>query len=144
MCHQLRAHITVMRTRVVQWQNEHGTSLIEALVAMTVLGIIAAAVFGLFLTGQAALRSAQQLEQASLFAQQRVEQIKAAAACGSAPLSQPRAAVDTRQFPGYVAVEASERAPGLHQVTVTVSWSNLGRERHVDLTTYVRVEGRTP
>ncbi|HEY3246797.1 MAG TPA: type II secretion system protein [bacterium] len=125
--------------------DERGTSLIEALVAMTVLGVIATSVFGLFLTGQSALRSAQRVEQASLLAQQRLEQIKAAAACSEAPLRQPRAPVDARQFPGFASnIETSERAPGLHEVTVTVFWSDLGREGHVDLTTYVRVEGRGP
>jgi type II secretory pathway pseudopilin PulG len=124
---------------------ERGASLIEALVAMTVLGIIATAVFGLFITGQVAVRSAQALEQASLLAQQRLEQIKVAAACNVFPRSEIRTPVDDEKYPGYAwSTDVIEHAPGLHLVAVTVFWTEGRRDRQVDLVTYVRTEVGVP
>jgi prepilin-type N-terminal cleavage/methylation domain-containing protein len=126
-------------------EQERGATLIEALVAMTVLGIIAAAVFGLFITGQTAVRSAQAMEQASLLAQQRLEQIKVAATCNVMPRSEARSPIDDEKHPGYTwSTEAVEQVPGLHSVTVTVFWRAAGRDRQVDLATYVRTERSAP
>ncbi|HEV8354561.1 MAG TPA: prepilin-type N-terminal cleavage/methylation domain-containing protein [bacterium] len=134
----MTAAITILR------QQERGATLIEALVAMTVLGIIATAVFGLFITGQTAVRSAQTMEQASLLAQQRLERIKVDATCNVIPRSETRSPIGGENAPGYTwATEAVEQAPGLHFVTVTVFWRDAGRDRQVDLATYIRTEGGT-
>ncbi len=124
--------------------NNKGSTLIETLVAVALLSIISVSMFSLFSTGWAAAKLAGGVEGATLLAQQRLEQIKASAST-DAPLTQGREPIDPLNFPGYSwDVIAEEQAPGLHQVTVSVYWNLLGRERRVSLGTYVRTRVEQP
>ncbi len=124
--------------------NNKGSTLIETLVAVALLSIISVSMFSLFATGWAAAKLAGGVEGATLLAQQRLEQIKASAST-DAPLTQDRELIDPLNFPGYSwDVVAEEQAPGLHQVTVSVYWNHLGRERRVSLGTYVRTRVEQP
>ncbi len=124
---------------------EGGATLIETLVALAILAFITIAVLGLYSTGHTAARLAQGLDQASLLAQRRLEQVKATAACNERPPTLLRQQVDPLNFPGYEwEVKSEERAPGLHHVSVTVYWMHLGRERQVELVTYIRTRSAVP
>ena len=125
--------------------DENGATLIEALVAMALLGFITVAVFGLYSTGQTSAKLVQGLEEAALLAQQHLEQAKATATCNDRPITRPRQPVDPVNFPGYEwKVDGQEHAAGLHQVSVTVYWRHLGRERQVELATYIRTRCGEP
>ncbi len=123
---------------------EAGVTLIESLVAVTLLSVLAVTMFSLYSTGLAAAKLVQGLDEAALLAQQRLEQIKATAGCNCGALGQVREPVDPVHFPGYAwEVDTLEQAPGLQLVTVHVYWRHLGRERQVSLVTYIatRTEG---
>ncbi len=124
---------------------DKGLSLIEVLVAMTLLSVIAVATFSLYSTGLAAAKLVQGVEQASLLAQQRLEQTKVTAACHCGPVTQDRELVDPVSFPGYAwEVDAREQAPGLLLITVHVYWQHLGHARQVSLATYVAQQAEGP
>ncbi len=117
---------------------DQGTTIIEVLVAMTLLSVIAISTLSLYSTGLAAAKFVQGAEEASLLAQERLEQMKANAACNCGPLTQDREPIDPVNFPGYTwEVEAREQAPGLQLLTVHVYWRHLGKTRQVSLATYV-------
>ncbi len=125
--------------------DEAGFTLIESLVAVTLLSVLAVTMFSLYSTGLAAAKLVQGLDEAALLAQQRLEQVKATAGCNCGPLGHVREPVDPVHFPGYVwEVDASEQAPGLQLVTVHVYWKHLGRERQVSLVTYIATRGEGP
>ena len=125
--------------------HEAGFTLIESLVAVTLLSVLAVTMFSLYSTGLAAAKLVEGLDEAALLAQQRLEQIKATAGCNCGSLGQVRELVDPVHFPGYMwAVDAIEQAPGLQLVTVHVYWSHLGRERQVSLVTYIATRAEGP
>ncbi len=125
--------------------HEAGVTLIESLVAVTLLSVLAVTMFSLYSTGLAAAKLVQGLDEAALLAQQRLEQVKATSGCNCGPLGHVREPVDAVLFPGYVwEVDALEQAPGLQLVTVHVYWRHLGRERQVSLATYIATRAEGP
>ncbi len=116
-----------------------GLALIEVLVTLNLLAVVAAGTFGLYATGFLASQHAQNLAIAAGLVQARMEQVKAN------PDVLTGATDDSHMppagIPGYRWATAVERvAPGLAQVTVTVSWTWRGRPRQASLTTLLRTD----
>jgi type II secretory pathway pseudopilin PulG len=117
-------------------RQERGSGLVEHVVALALLGVLTASLFGLLVVGSLAARSAQDHSAAAWLAAQKLEQITGdrQAAAGF-----PRSPLHPDRFPGYQwEADVAAASPGLDRVTVTVSWLHRGRERGVTLTTLVR------
>ncbi len=114
-----------------------GATLIEVLVAMSLLAIVAAGIFGFYATGMFARQNAANLAIATGLAQAHMEQLIAHPDRTSAEGDDP--GVDPAGRPGYRwTADITPAAPGLSQGTVTVSWVQAGRQRQVTLTTLLR------
>jgi prepilin-type N-terminal cleavage/methylation domain-containing protein len=118
-------------------QMSRGATLIELIVAMTLLAIVAAGVFGLYAVGVFANQHAADLAGAAELAQARLEQLitnpfdPQIAGNAGGDLA---GALEYRWNAGVATV-----APGLGQGTVTVAWTRGGRHYEVTLTTLVRM-----
>ncbi len=113
--------------------NTSGLTLIEVLVAMAILSISAAAIFGLYSTGFLAGGMARRMSGAVALAQQRIESSRSPCVIGD----EGPEATDPA-FPGYRwQTQTTEVQPGLHEVTSTVTWQERGKDRSLTLTTLV-------
>ena len=114
-----------------------GATLIEVLVAISLLAIVAAGIFSFYATGMFTRQHAATLAIATGLAQARMEQLTAHPYNTKAEGDDP--GVDPASGPGYHwTAEITPAAPGLNQGTVTVSWVQAGRQRRVTLTTLWR------
>jgi prepilin-type N-terminal cleavage/methylation domain-containing protein len=118
-----------------------GATLIEVLVALSLLAIVAAGIFGFYATGMFARQNAANLAIATGLAQAHMEQLVAHPDQTSAAGDDP--GVDPAGVPGYRwTAEITRTAPGLSQGTVTVTWIQAGRQHWVTLTTLLRSPDR--
>ncbi len=108
-------------------------TLVEVLVAMAILSIAAAAIFGLYSTGFLAGGIARRMSGAVALAQQRLEASRSPCVLGD----EGPEATDPA-FPGYRwETRTTELRPGLREVTATVVWQERGQDRSLSLTTFV-------
>ena len=114
-----------------------GATLIEVLVAISLLAIVAAGIFSFYTTGMFTRQEAANLAIATELAQAHMEELIAHPYTTKAAGDDSGA--DSTSAPGYRwTAEITPTAPGLSQGTVTVSWVQTGRQRRVTLTTLVR------
>ena len=114
-----------------------GATLIEVLVAISLLAIVAAGVFSFYATGIFTREHAASLAIATGLAQARMEQLIAHPFNTKAEGDDP--GVDPASGLGYRwTAEVRPAAPGLSQGIVTVSWVQTGRQRQITLTTLLR------
>lgn len=114
-----------------------GSVLLEQLLAMSLLGLIIAAVFGVLATGSLTATIAQNLSLAGELAAGKLEELSA----GCRPLDMDRQSFGSSPLTKYEwRASVAEIAPGLCQATVTVRWPERGRHRSVTLTTLSRQE----
>jgi prepilin-type N-terminal cleavage/methylation domain-containing protein len=114
-----------------------GATLIEVLVAISLLAIVAAGVFSFYATGMFTRQHAATLAIATGLAQARMEQLIAHPYNTKAEGDDP--GVDPASGQGYRwTSEIKPAAPGLSQGIVTVSWMQAGRQRQITLTTLLR------
>ena len=114
-----------------------GATLIEVLVAISLLAIVAAGMFGFYATGMFARQNAADLAIATGLAQAHLEQLVAHPDNTKAEGDDPE--VDPSGVPGYRwTAEITPAAPGLSQGIVTVTWMQAGRQHRVTLTTLLR------
>ena len=110
-----------------------GLTIIEILVAMAILSIAAAAIFGLYATGFLAGGMARRMNGAVGLAQQRLEASRSPCTLGDEGPEGSDSA-----FPGYQwQTKFTEVRPGLREVTATVTWQERGQDRSLSLTTLV-------
>jgi type II secretory pathway pseudopilin PulG len=118
------------------WRGQRGAILTEHLVAVSVLGIVVVAVFGMLAAGTLAAAIAQRQSQAAALAQHQLEEARAAGY--QAALSRPRQAVDPARYPGYEwQLDVRVSGARIKQVESTVYWT-ARRERRVTFVTYLR------
>jgi Tfp pilus assembly protein PilV len=116
--------------------DQRGAILTEHLVAVSVLGIVVVAVFGMLAAGSLAATISQRQSQATNLAQHQLEEVRAAGY--EAAISRPRRAVGPSRLPGYEwQLDVRVWGPGLKQVESTVYWTTR-RERRVSFVTYLR------
>lgn len=114
-----------------------GATLMEVLVAISLLAIVGAGVFGFYATGMFARQNAANLAIATELAQAHMEQLIAHPDNTKSEGDHPEA--DPTSVPGYRwTAEITPAAPGLSQGTVTVTWMQAGRQHRVTLTTLLR------
>lgn len=114
-----------------------GATLIEVLVAISLLAIVAAGIFSFYATGMFTRQEAASLAIATELAQAHMEELIAHPYNTKPEGDDP--GVDSAGVPGYRwTAEMTPTAPGLSQGTVTVSWVQTGRQRQVTLTTLLR------
>lgn len=114
-------------------RNLSGLTLVEVVVALALLAMTAAALFGLYTTGLLAGGMGKRMAGAVALAQQRLE-----ASRSPCVLSDDGPAAIDPAFPDYRwERRVTEVLPGLREVTATVYWQERGQERSVTLTTLV-------
>lgn len=114
-----------------------GATLIEVLVALSLLAIVAAGIFSFYTTGMFTRQEAANLAIATGLAQGHMEELIAHPYNTKPEGGDPGA--DSASVPGYRwTAEIKPAAPGLSQGTVTVSWVQMGRQRRLTLTTLLR------
>ncbi len=105
-------------------------SLVEVLVAMAILSIVAAAIFGVYSTGFLAGGMARRMNGVVALAQQRLE-----ASRSPCVLANEGPEATDPAFPGYRwTTKTTEVRPGLRQITATVTWQERGQHRSLSLT----------
>jgi len=112
----------------VSVQTVRGTSLLEALVAMLLLGILAALVGGAFATARMQSDEAARWTNALLLAASGLEELRAA---GNVPLLH-----EERGYRRRLARYARADKPGLEELVAEVSWQDT-HEHSVELRTMV-------
>ncbi len=113
----------------------NGFTLIEIIISLAVLAIGVVALLSLFPVGfDSAARSAD-LTKATVFAQQKMEDIKRTG-YPVAAVATPTPFSDTR-FTYTIAVLALSPPGNLQQVTLTVSWTYRGRSYNETFITYI-------
>ena len=116
--------------------NEHGSILLEQILAVMLLSVFVVGLFSLLTVGSLGAQMAQEFSLAGALAAQKLEEI--AARCEE-PTEVARKPLDPARFPRYEwQVNVGEATQGLRQVTVTVWWPQRRHERGVSLTTLVR------
>ena len=116
-----------------------GSTLIEVLITISLLGIVAAGVFSFYATGIFTNQRAADLAVATGLAQARMERLIANPY--DTRTNGHVKGVDLASAEGYHwTVEIAPIAPGLSQGTVTVWWAKAGRRERVTLTTLVRTQ----
>lgn len=112
-------------------KNTSGVTLVEVLVALAILSIAAAAIFGLYSTGLLAGGMARRMSGAVALAQQRLEASRSPCVLGD----EGPEATDPA-FPGYRwQTKVTEVRPGQREVTATVTWQERGQDKSLSLTT---------
>jgi type II secretory pathway pseudopilin PulG len=119
----------VRRAAQQAWRNERGGSLVEVLVAVTLLGLALIVLLGSFSTLAIASRNAERVAQAQAVSRAQAARIKAAPylAAGdysayyeSLPSGLSRA-VTTTWWDGVSAWSGSQNANGLQKLVITIS-----------------------
>lgn len=117
--------------------SSRGSALLEQLLALSLLGLLIAAVFGVLATGSLTATIARNFSLAGGLAAGKLEEVSAR--CEPAEL--PLEPVDRNRFPRYQwQATVTEIAPGLCNATVTVWWPERGRQRRLTLMTLIRRE----
>ncbi len=115
---------------------ERGSILLEQLVALGLMSLMLVGLFSLLTAGALGAQMSSELSLAGGLAAQKLEEI---AGSREEPTNVLRQPFDSDRFPRYEwQVDVTDVDAALRQVTVTVWWSQRGRERSVSLTTFVR------
>jgi prepilin-type N-terminal cleavage/methylation domain-containing protein len=116
--------------------SKKGFSLIELMVAVTILAIAAIGIFQAFTTGFQAMADAKDRTIATNIAQKKLEEVK-----NSVKVAYPYYSIETQEINDKtftVIVVTNSIEDNLEQVYVTVSWNNRkGEEKNVQLETLV-------
>lgn len=114
--------------------NQKGLSLLEAVVAVAIIGLVVVPVLGMFNAGLYSDDAAARLTAGSSLAQAKIEELRYGPA--SAVVSQAWQPVP--DYAGYqLKVDVVPVESRLNQVTVTVSWTSARGSSKVELTTLI-------
>ncbi len=116
---------------------ERGALLLECLVSVMILGVAVTMLLNLLAVGYLAQALARDQSLATSLAQRRLEEMREAGP--QAVVSDPRRPVDEAAYRRFEwEVHVANGSANLKEVTAIVYWTARGRERSVQLATYLR------
>jgi len=116
---------------------QRGVTLTELIIAMSLLAILAAALFGAYVIGTQTGQSAQRLAVAAGLAQASLEPVIGTPSAIAVPEQGQTSQANV--VPGFNrTVRVEPVAPGLSQVIVTVTWEWRGRKQRLTVTDLIR------
>jgi prepilin-type N-terminal cleavage/methylation domain-containing protein len=120
-----------------------GFSAIEALIAMTVLGVMLLTLISVFIYGFGAVSRARQTALATQIVQERMEAIRALPFDSISALGTSFSDAKLSGLYGGTGFQAVEAGPGddIKKVTVGVRWTYHGSARNKRIVTYMTREG---
>lgn len=123
---------------------QDGFTLVEMLISIAVIGIAAVGIASLFYTVQYTQRSAQYQTTATRAAQRQIEVLRNSSynsLVAGQTISFTNDLPDTLPGTKSGSAAVSEPSAGLKRVDVSVSYTDNGKVRSVDLTSYIGVIG---
>lgn len=118
-------------------ERREGFTLIEIITSMAVMVVGILSILALFPVGFHASRRAADFTKASLFAQEKMEEIKMKGFDAAAEETADDAGNTDGLFERAVTVANVSGYDNLKEVTVTVGWTERGQERSEEFKTYI-------